>query len=114
MDDDGFFGLLKAFILQPFRAVVFIVTLMVILWLPIYFLPKDANGVVKTIVNDTIHAILFSVLWLGGVGLSWVTGHLAADAVRKKWGTKGIVVANLLTLLAVPAVIFGLVYFRRR
>ena len=112
MDDDGFFGLLKAFILQPFRAVVFIVTLMVILWLPIYFLPKDANGVVKTIVNDTIHAIVVCVCWLGGAGLSWATGRLATNGVRKKWGTKDVILANLLTLLAVPAAVVGFVYFR--
>jgi hypothetical protein len=113
MDDDGFLGLLKAFILQPFQAVVFFVTLIVIVWVGVYFIPKDANGVGKTIVNPTVHAIVISVWWLGGAGLSWVTGRLATYGVRKKWGTRGVIVANLLTLLAVPAVVFGVVYFRR-
>jgi hypothetical protein len=76
-------------------------------------MPKDASGVGKTIVNPTVDAIVISVWCLGGAWLSWATGCLATYGVHEKWGTRGVIVANLLTLLAVPAVVVGFIYFRR-
>ncbi len=94
MEEVSFFDVLKVVLVQPFHYLVFFLTAAVIV-LGLY-----QFGLIRPLDwNSTANCILFILIYFGIVGVSWGAGCLATYSVRKKWGRRGMILTNVMTVV---------------